>query len=58
MKNNKIKIDYTKIPPIELKILCRTFVTAIEEFYDDPKNRERFEQWQKNRSEEVKAENE
>lgn len=58
MKNNQIKIDCAKIPPIELKILCKTFVAAIEKFYDDPKNRERFEQWQKNRSEGVKAENE
>lgn len=45
--NNKIKIDCTKTPPIELKILCQTFVTAIEKFYDDPKNRERFERWEK-----------
>ena len=58
MKNNQIKIDCTKIPPIEVKILCRTLLAAIEKFYDDPKNRERFEEWRKTYTGEAKTENE
>lgn len=44
-----IKIDYTQIPPVELKSLFRTLTDAMIRFYDDPKNRKEFEEWQKNR---------
>lgn len=52
---SQIKIDYTQIPPADLKNLCRTLTAAVIKFYDDPKNRERFERWQKSRSEEGKS---
>ena len=47
MNNSPIKIDITQIPPVELKLLCQTLVKTVEQFYSDPKNRERFEQWEK-----------
>lgn len=44
---DKIKIDVSRIPAIELKLLCGTLLGAIERFYSDPENRRRFEAWQK-----------
>ena len=44
---DKIKIDVSRIPAIEIKILCRTLLGAIERFYSDPENCRRFEAWQK-----------
>lgn len=43
----QIKIDYTQIPAIECKLLFRTLAKAVDRFYADPKNRERFEKWKK-----------
>lgn len=58
MKNNQIKIDISNIPQIELKLLCKTLCEAIIKSTEDKAFIERFEHWQKNRSEEVKEENE
>ena len=49
------KIDYTQIPSADLKNLCRTLTAALLKFYDDPKNREKFEAWQQNRNEGVNS---
>ena len=49
------KIDYTQIPSADLKNLCRTLTAAMIDFYDDPKNREKFEQWQQSRNREVNS---
>ena len=44
-----IKIDYTKIPAADLKNLCRTLTEAMIEFYNDPKNLAKFEEWKRNK---------
>lgn len=31
-----IKIDVSRIPAIEVKILCHTLLEAVERFYSDP----------------------
>lgn len=41
------------IPQIELNILSRTLISAMERFYADPENRKRFEEWEQ--SDEGKA---
>ena len=46
-------IDYNKIPKIELDILSRALLTAVERFYSDPDNLRRFEEWEE--SEEGRA---
>lgn len=50
-----VKIDCAQIPRVEVNNLCRTLLTAIERFYDDPENRSRFEVWQQKRMEEGKT---
>lgn len=44
-----VKIDCAQIPRVEVNNLCRTFLAAIERFYEDPENRKRFEEWQRKR---------
>lgn len=34
-----------KIPKIQIDILSRTLLTAMERFYSDPDNLRRFEEW-------------
>lgn len=46
-------IDFEQIPKIQLDILCRTLLSAMERFYADPENLRRFEEWLE--SEEGKA---
>lgn len=40
-------IDCEQIPKIQLDILCRTLLSAMERFYADPENLRRFEEWLK-----------
>lgn len=46
---DKIKIDVSRIPAIELKLLCGTLLDAVERFYSDPENQRRFEAWHKSK---------
>lgn len=34
-----------EIPKIQLDILSQTLLSAMEHFYSDPGNRQRFEEW-------------
>lgn len=42
-----VKIDTTAIPKVEVKLLCSTFLEAVQAFYEDPQNLADFEAWQK-----------
>ena len=46
---DKVKIDVSRIPAIEVKILCRTLLDAVERFYSDPENCRRFEAWRQSK---------
>lgn len=46
---DRVEIDVSRIPVIEVKNLCRTLLNAAERFYGDPENRRRFEEWQKSK---------
>ena len=46
---DKVKIDVSRIPAIEVKILCWTLLDAVERFYSDPENRRRFEAWRQSK---------
>lgn len=48
---NPVKINTAAIPKIEVKLLCSTFLDAIEAFYEDPKNQTAFEEWLKTQKE-------
>ena len=47
------QIDCNQIPQVQLDILSRTLLTAIEAFYSDANNVSRYEEWLE--SEEGKA---
>ena len=42
-----VKICPTKIPAVELRVLCATVLDAVKEFYRDPENQRQFEEWKK-----------
>ena len=44
-----MKFNYGNIPENEKKMIALTFLDAIRKFYSDPKNVEKFKEWQKHR---------
>ena len=48
-----IRIDVSRVSPCERRNLGRTFLAAVERFYDDPKNVAAFEEWKKGQKKEV-----
>lgn len=46
----KLNLDLSQIGEADKRNLCSTFLDAIERFYDDPVNREKFKQWQAKRN--------
>lgn len=51
---SKNKIDVSQIPPVERKNLAKTFLEAVERFFDDPKNLQDFEEWKKSQEDKDK----
>ena len=51
----KSRFDLSLIGDADKHNLCATFLEAIQRFYDDPANRERFERWQAQRKSRVSA---
>ena len=45
----KSRFDLSQLSQADWHNLAATFCEACLRFYDDPKNRERFEEWQKQR---------
>ena len=41
------RFDLSQIGDADKHNLCATFLEAVQRFFDDPANRERFEQWQR-----------
>lgn len=50
-ESSPVRIDCAQIPRIEVKILSHTLFDAVERFYENPENRRRFEEWQRERME-------
>ena len=44
-------IDITKVPPLEGKLIGKTFYEAMQRFYAIPENVRRFEEWRQKRKE-------
>lgn len=42
---DKPKIDPSQIPEVERKLLCESLMEATLEFYSDPENEDRFQEW-------------
>lgn len=51
---NPVVIDPSKIPEVELNLLCASILSAVQDFYANPENVRRFEEW---RASQAKAEN-
>ena len=50
----KIRINPSKIPAVDLGILCSTFAAQIEAFFSNPENQRQFEEWKAKRDKEEK----
>lgn len=49
--NAEIHINYDEIPDFELEHMCRTVSAAVHRLLQDPKNKEDFERWRRQRKE-------
>lgn len=49
MSDNPVKINIEEIPPIEGRLLGKTFAAFVEKFYENPENLKRFNTWKKQR---------
>ena len=49
MNNDQPKIDFNQIPKHQVEALWRTLLKSCAEFYSDPKNVEKYEQWKAQR---------
>jgi hypothetical protein len=45
----QIKFDLTKMDPVTKRLLASTVLNAVQDFYKDPNNIRRFEEWKKER---------
>lgn len=52
---DKSRFDLSQISEADRHNLSATFLAAIERFYDDPINRERFEHWQDQQKSRISA---
>lgn len=44
-KQSPVKINWNKIPNTDRRLLASTFLDAAKQFYEDPKNKEEFDEW-------------
>ena len=49
----KFRFDLSQISQADWHNLASTFYEACKRFYDDPKNRERFEEWKRQQEKET-----
>ena len=49
------KICPPKIPAVELRVLCATVLDSVEQFYRNPENQRRFEQWKREKEDKEKC---
>ena len=47
MEGMMVKINCAVIPQTEARLLAMTFLDGVRKFYSDPKNVEKFQEWQK-----------
>lgn len=55
-QSDKPHIDYSQVGEADWLKLSTTFLDAIQRFYEDPANLERFEKWQTKRQARCAAE--
>ena len=51
----KSRFDLSQMGEADKHNLSATFLEAVQRFFDDPANRERFERWQKQRQSRITA---
>lgn len=49
MATAQARISVDQIPEPDMRALCGAFTQAVEAFYADPNNMERFKKWQEQR---------
>lgn len=45
-----VRIQPNEIPNADAKVLARTFLSAVNAFYDNPQNVLKFEEWKRKRT--------
>lgn len=50
-----VKICPSKIPAVDVRVLCATVLDSVEAFYRNPENQRRFEQWKREKEEKVQC---
>lgn len=55
--SEKPRIDYSQVSEADWQNLSATFLDAIQRFYEDPANHERFKNWQAQRQARRAADN-
>ncbi len=50
-----VKICPSKIPAVDVRVLCATVLDSVEAFYQNPENQRRFEQWKREKEEKVQC---
>lgn len=46
-----VTICPSKIPAVELRVLCATVLDAVKDFYSNPENQRRFNAWKREKEE-------
>lgn len=49
-----VQIVPSKIPAVDVGIICSTFAAQIEAFFSNPENQRQFEEWKAKRDKEEK----
>ena len=50
-----VKICPNLIPAVDARVLCATVLDSVEQFYRNPENQRRFEQWKREKEEKTKC---
>lgn len=45
-----VQIDISLIPAVDKQVMSATFLSAVQIFYSNPQNIEKFEEWKRQRS--------
>lgn len=49
MPDKPVKINVGEIPPIEGRLIGKTFSAFVEKFYENPENHKKFNTWKQQR---------
>ena len=51
ISKEKVEIDINQIPPLQMRLLCKTLLDACQKFYSKSENVKKYEEWKRSREE-------